>query len=105
MAKSKLKPENNTVIQQEGENKPQEQVENEHTQQEEEEEEKNFEELGIDPRLIRALSKKSIEKPTPIQRAAIPLILVNFAFLYIQIGLYFHFFSLVFMVGFDYTGR
>ncbi|CAA3019766.1 DEAD-box ATP-dependent RNA helicase 16 [Olea europaea subsp. europaea] len=75
MAKSKLKPENNTVIQQEGENKPQEQVENEHTQQEEEEEEKNFEELGIDPRLIRALSKKSIEKPTPIQRAAIPLIL------------------------------
>lgn len=75
MAKSKLKLENTTVIQHQEENKPQEQVGNEHPQQEEEEEEKNFEELGVDPRLIRALSKKSIEKPTPIQRVAIPLIL------------------------------
>ncbi|XP_010936191.1 DEAD-box ATP-dependent RNA helicase 16 isoform X2 [Elaeis guineensis] len=41
----------------------------------EQEEEISFEELGVDPRLIRALSKKSITKPTPIQREAIPLIL------------------------------
>ncbi|KAK3006782.1 hypothetical protein RJ639_017201 [Escallonia herrerae] len=34
-----------------------------------------FEELGLDPRLIRALAKKGIDKPTPIQRTAIPLIL------------------------------
>ncbi|CAA0817219.1 DEAD-box ATP-dependent RNA helicase 16 [Striga hermonthica] len=39
------------------------------------EEEQSFEELGLDSRLIRALSKKSIEKPTPIQLVAIPLIL------------------------------
>uniref|UniRef100_A0A7C9CK08 RNA helicase n=1 Tax=Opuntia streptacantha TaxID=393608 RepID=A0A7C9CK08_OPUST len=38
-------------------------------------EEQSFEELGLDPRLVRALIKKSIEKPTPIQRVAIPLIL------------------------------
>ncbi|KAF8410262.1 hypothetical protein HHK36_002787 [Tetracentron sinense] len=44
-------------------------------QEEEEEEEQTFEELGLDPRLIRALSKKGIEKPTPIQRVAIPLIM------------------------------
>ncbi|KAL2551676.1 DEAD-box ATP-dependent RNA helicase 16 [Forsythia ovata] len=75
MAKSKQKPQNNILILQQEENKPQEQAENIHTQQEEEEEEKSFEELGVDPRLIRALSKKSIEKPTPIQRVAIPLIL------------------------------
>ncbi|KAL8472850.1 hypothetical protein ACS0TY_029245 [Phlomoides rotata] len=41
----------------------------------EDEEEMSFEELGLDARLIRALTKKSIEKPTPIQRVAIPLIL------------------------------
>ncbi|CAM8988151.1 unnamed protein product [Rhodiola kirilowii] len=35
----------------------------------------NFEELGMDPRLIRALNKKNIDNPTPIQRVAIPLIL------------------------------
>ncbi|KAE8010404.1 hypothetical protein FH972_006775 [Carpinus fangiana] len=40
-----------------------------------EEEEQSFEELGLDPRLIRALIKKGIEKPTPIQLVAIPLIL------------------------------
>ncbi|CAI0430578.1 unnamed protein product [Linum tenue] len=42
-----------------------------------EDEEKSFDELGLDPRLIRALSKKdiSVSKPTPIQRVAIPLIL------------------------------
>lgn len=37
----------------------------------------SFEELGLDPRLIRALNKKNIENPTPIQRVAIPLILVS----------------------------
>lgn len=49
-----------------------------HKAEEEEEEEQSFEELGLDPRLIRALIKKGIEKPTPIQRVAIPLILVSF---------------------------
>ncbi|KAE8723813.1 DEAD-box ATP-dependent RNA helicase 16 [Hibiscus syriacus] len=42
---------------------------------EEEEEEKTFEELGLDHRLIRALLKKGVDKPFPIQRVAIPLIL------------------------------
>ncbi|KAL6961307.1 DEAD-box ATP-dependent RNA helicase 16 [Sarracenia purpurea var. burkii] len=41
----------------------------------EQEEDQTFEELGLDPRLIRALTKKGIEKATPIQRVAIPLIL------------------------------
>ncbi|KAJ4962324.1 hypothetical protein NE237_022263 [Protea cynaroides] len=41
----------------------------------EEEEIKTFEELSLDPRLIRALTKKGITKPTPIQQVAIPLIL------------------------------
>ncbi|KAG0483379.1 hypothetical protein HPP92_011463 [Vanilla planifolia] len=40
-----------------------------------EEEALNFEELGLDPRLTRALLKKNIIKPTPIQHKAIPLIL------------------------------
>lgn len=40
------------------------------------EEEKSFEELGLDEQLTRALRKKSVTDPTPIQRAAIPLILV-----------------------------
>ncbi|OVA09169.1 Helicase [Macleaya cordata] len=44
-------------------------------EQVEEEEEKSFEELGLDPRLIRALTKKGVTKPTPIQISAIPLIL------------------------------
>lgn len=43
---------------------------------EEKEEDAGFEELGLDPRLTRALSKKGIAKATPIQREAIPLILV-----------------------------
>ncbi|ESQ53627.1 hypothetical protein EUTSA_v10024759mg [Eutrema salsugineum] len=42
---------------------------------EEEEPDKSFEELGLDSRLIRALSKKGIEKPTLIQQTAIPYIL------------------------------
>ncbi|KAF8095905.1 hypothetical protein N665_0320s0033 [Sinapis alba] len=44
-------------------------------EEQEEETDKSFEELGLDPRLIRALSKKGIEKPTPIQQTAIPFIL------------------------------
>ncbi|PON40347.1 DNA helicase, ATP-dependent [Parasponia andersonii] len=45
------------------------------TEREEAEEELSFEELGLDPRLTRALLKKGIQKPTPIQRVAIPLVL------------------------------
>ncbi|KAF3506161.1 hypothetical protein F2Q69_00009525 [Brassica cretica] len=44
-------------------------------EEEEEEKDKSFEELRLDPRLIRALTKKGIEKPTPIQQTAIPFIL------------------------------
>ncbi|KAK9288475.1 hypothetical protein L1049_016932 [Liquidambar formosana] len=47
----------------------------EEEEEEEEDEEQTFEELGLDPRLVRALIKKGIEKPTPIQRVAIPFIL------------------------------
>ncbi|XP_062101503.1 DEAD-box ATP-dependent RNA helicase 16 [Humulus lupulus] len=42
---------------------------------EEGEEEPSFEKLGVDPRLTRALLKKGIQKPTPIQSVAIPLVL------------------------------
>ncbi|CAK8572461.1 unnamed protein product [Lathyrus sativus] len=38
-------------------------------------EDKTFEDLGLDSRLIRALLKKKIAKPTPIQEHAIPHIL------------------------------
>ena len=41
---------------------------------------KTFEELSLDPRLLRALNKKGIVKPTPIQQVAIPLILVSIFF-------------------------
>ncbi|VVB10302.1 unnamed protein product [Arabis nemorensis] len=44
-------------------------------EEEQEEADKTFEELGLDSRLIRALTKKGIEKPTPIQQSAIPYIL------------------------------
>lgn len=54
---------------------PKEMEQHEYEYEEEEEEEKTFEGLGLDPRLIRALTKKGIEKPTPIQRTAIPFIL------------------------------
>lgn len=49
----------------------------EENQEGEEVQELSFEELGLDPRLIRALTKKNIEKPTPIQQTGIPLILVS----------------------------
>jgi len=42
-----------------------------------EEEEVSFDELGLDEQLKRALRKKGIAKATPIQREAIPLILVR----------------------------
>lgn len=44
---------------------------------ENEEEDQSFEELGLDPRLVHALTKKDITKPTPIQHVAVPLILVS----------------------------
>ncbi|KAE8714590.1 DEAD-box ATP-dependent RNA helicase 16 [Hibiscus syriacus] len=50
-------------------------VESNGEEDEEGEEEKTFEELGLDHRLIRALLKKGVDKPFPIQRVAIPLIL------------------------------
>ena len=59
---------------------PQDSKPNQEEQQQqpkEEEEEKSFEELGLDHRLIRALLKKGVDKPFPIQRVAIPLILVS----------------------------
>ncbi|KAL8217849.1 hypothetical protein R6Q57_021222 [Mikania cordata] len=43
--------------------------------QEEDVQELTFEQIGLDPRLIRALTKKNVEKPTPIQQTGIPLIL------------------------------
>ena len=59
-------------------NQEEEKTQQEHREEEaEEEEEKSFEELGLDPRLIRALLKKGVDKPFPIQRVAIPLILVS----------------------------
>ncbi|KAL5753186.1 hypothetical protein ACOSQ2_023693 [Xanthoceras sorbifolium] len=63
MAKSKENPPK--------EIKHQEEVE----EAEEAEEEKSFEELGLDLRLVHALNKKGIQKPTPIQLVAVPLIL------------------------------
>jgi ATP-dependent RNA helicase DDX56/DBP9 len=42
-----------------------------------EEVEVSFDELGLDEQLKRALRKKGITKATPIQREAIPLILVR----------------------------
>lgn len=60
--------------------KPEQVTEREQVE-EEEEEELSFEELGLDPRLTRALLKKGIQKPTPIQRVAIPLVLVGFRLL------------------------
>ncbi|XP_027934140.1 DEAD-box ATP-dependent RNA helicase 16 [Vigna unguiculata] len=47
----------------------------EEEEKEEEADNQSFEELGVDARLLRALQKKGIEKPTPIQGVAIPLIL------------------------------
>jgi ATP-dependent RNA helicase DDX56/DBP9 len=37
--------------------------------------EPSFAELGLDPRLVQAIAKQSFEKPTLVQRKAIPLAL------------------------------
>ncbi|KAM0062852.1 putative RNA helicase [Helianthus debilis subsp. tardiflorus] len=42
---------------------------------EQEPQELTFEQIGLDPRLIHALTKKNIQQPTPIQQTGIPLIL------------------------------
>lgn len=39
------------------------------------ESEPSFAELGLDPRLVQAVAKQSFEKPTLVQRKAIPLAL------------------------------
>ncbi|KAJ0745572.1 putative RNA helicase [Helianthus annuus] len=44
-------------------------------EQKEEPQEVTFEQIGLDPRLIHALTKKNIQQPTPIQQTGIPLIL------------------------------
>ncbi|KAG8384237.1 hypothetical protein BUALT_Bualt04G0097000 [Buddleja alternifolia] len=79
MAKRKNNPRSDDAEQKQEHDKPQEKVEDKQVvageSEEQDEEEQSFEELGLDSRLLRALSKKSIEKPTPIQRVAIPLIL------------------------------
>jgi len=53
-------------------------------------EDQSFEEIDVDARLLCALHKKGIVKPTPIQGVAIPLILVilfsNFTFRYSPIN-------------------
>lgn len=42
---------------------------------EEDEEDIGFEEMGLDARLLRALAKKGLSEPTPVQAKAVPLIL------------------------------
>ncbi|KAH1082503.1 hypothetical protein J1N35_022264 [Gossypium stocksii] len=70
--KNKQKPPQDPKPSQEEEKK---QVERKEEEVEDEEEEKSFEDLGLDHRLLRALIKKGVGKPFPIQRVAIPLIL------------------------------
>lgn len=59
----------------EAQQNPPKQIESEN----EDDESQTFENLGLDGRLIRALNKKKILNPTPIQRVAIPLILVKYS--------------------------
>ncbi|XP_058188003.1 DEAD-box ATP-dependent RNA helicase 16 [Rhododendron vialii] len=76
MAKAtKMLPHVNEDHEKEPEPEPEQEPEPVPEHEQEEEEDQTFEELGLDPRLIRALTKKSIDNPTPIQRVAIPLIL------------------------------
>lgn len=77
MAKRKSNPQNDTAEDKKEEEKT-EDVVAPVAEEQDEDDERSFEELGLDARLVRALSKKSIENPTPIQRVAIPLILVWF---------------------------
>lgn len=44
-------------------------------EEEDEDEELGFEDMGLDPRLLRAIAKRGLSKPTPVQLKAIPLIL------------------------------
>ena len=46
-------------------------------EKEQEEEELGFEEMGLDPRLLKAITKRRISAPTAIQLKAIPLIMVT----------------------------
>ncbi|KAL1537047.1 DEAD-box ATP-dependent RNA helicase 16 [Salvia divinorum] len=84
MAKRKRQPQTDRKEQEKAEDIPEnEKIEQEDkavvtgevVEEELDDDERSFEELGLEARLVRALSKKSIEKPTPIQRVAIPLIL------------------------------
>jgi ATP-dependent RNA helicase DDX56/DBP9 len=81
MGKTKLKPVedvNSEVVDEVEKAEEVEEQRNDREQEEEQKEEeapKSFEELGLDSRLIRALTKKGIEKPTLIQQSAIPYIL------------------------------
>ena len=54
-----------------------EKKEKEKEKDEEEEEELGFEEMGLDPRLLKAITKRRISNPTAIQLKAIPLIMVT----------------------------
>lgn len=81
MAKTKRNPQNDSAE----EKTEQEKAENNAfvaAEEEQEDDEQSFEELGLDSRLLRALTKKSVEKPTPIQRVAIPLILVCILYIF-----------------------
>ncbi|KAL6551801.1 DEAD-box ATP-dependent RNA helicase 16 [Orobanche gracilis] len=78
MAKRKMNPQNDNGEQKKEQDKPHKKAEDEPVvagEEELDEVKKTFEGLRLDSRLIRALFKKSIEKPTPIQRDAIPRIL------------------------------
>lgn len=79
MADTKGKPVDDVNPEVKESEKTEEEVEEQRdvAEKEEEEKDKSFEEIGLDPRLIRALTKKGIEKPTPIQQTAIPFILVS----------------------------
>ena len=46
-----------------------------HDAEDDEGEEIGFEEMGLDARLLRALAKKGLAEPTPVQAKAVPLIL------------------------------
>lgn len=75
--KNKQKPPQDPKRSQEEDKRQVERKEEEVEDEEEEEDEKSFEDLGLDHRLLRALIKKGVGKPFPIQRVAIPLILVS----------------------------
>jgi ATP-dependent RNA helicase DDX56/DBP9 len=52
-----------------------EKVDKESKSEKQQEKELSFSELGLDPRLVQAVAKQSYEKPTLVQRRAIPLAL------------------------------